>query len=233
MQRRKSRWQTFQSTLPLRGATASLAYHLGMPEISIHAPLTGSDLLAGQKVVTEAKFQSTLPLRGATLGTEQEIRDKDDFNPRSPYGERPDRNYVHFSVCRFQSTLPLRGATITTKTPETTSRNFNPRSPYGERPLLLFRRYRFRPISIHAPLTGSDQYKLIIIDGFDISIHAPLTGSDRYACGGYSRLGHFNPRSPYGERQKVNKRLRFSGNFNPRSPYGERLAWPANVGSKS
>ena len=41
-------------------------------------------------------------------------------------------------------------------------------------------------ISIHAPLTGSDfQYKLIIIDGFDISIHAPLTGSDslsRISC---------------------------------------------------
>ena len=44
--------------------------------------------------------------------------------------------------------------------------NFNPRSPYGERL----------------------QYKLIIIDGFDISIHAPLTGSDLTSHGRINRL---------------------------------------------
>ena len=168
----------FQSTLPLRGATASLAYHLGMPEISIHAPLTGSDLLAGQKVVTEAKFQSTLPLRGATLGTEQEIRDKDDFNPRSPYGERPDRNYVHFSVCRFQSTLPLRGATITTKTPETTSRNFNPRSPYGERQIGVRGAAPCNTFQSTLPLRGATMDRWGMQHTPHISIHAPLTGSD-------------------------------------------------------
>ena len=55
---------------------------------------------------------------------------------------------------------------------------FNPRSPYGERL----------------------QYKLIIIDGFDISIHAPLTGSDRRVAVQPLQNVYFNPRSPYGER---------------------------------
>ena len=58
------------------------------------------------------------------------------FNPRSPYGERPVIN-VDFNGNRlFQSTLPLRGAT--------------PAEPVETVP---------PTISIHAPLTGSDRYK--------------------------------------------------------------------------
>ena len=34
----------FQSTLPLRGATAAAFQAAGIPAISIHAPLAGSDL---------------------------------------------------------------------------------------------------------------------------------------------------------------------------------------------
>ena len=79
-----------------------------------------------------------------------------DFNPRSPYGERPP----YYGACgfrvEFQSTLPLRGATrkaaaeqcngyhISIHAPLTGSDraicgqlihsvDFNPRSPYGER----------------------------------------------------------------------------------------------------
>ena len=36
----------FQSTLPLRGATLGRKLHAGILDISIHAPLTGSDILA-------------------------------------------------------------------------------------------------------------------------------------------------------------------------------------------
>ena len=57
-------------------------------DISIHAPLTGSDFPVHSKRRT-GKY----------------------FNPRSPYGERPGIN-VDFNGNRlFQSTLPLRGAT--------------------------------------------------------------------------------------------------------------------------
>ena len=56
----------FQSTLPLRGATVARRIgHTGR-KISIHAPLTGSD--------------PTDNLQSDTIW---------DFNPRSPYGERP------------------------------------------------------------------------------------------------------------------------------------------------
>ena len=56
---------------------------------------------------------------------------------------------------KFQSTLPLRGAT----------------KPQGDSPARI-------DISIHAPLTGSDQALTLQDIKNMISIHAPLTGSD-------------------------------------------------------
>ena len=78
----------FQSTLPLRGATYDYAKLAGKITISIHAPLTGSDCIVDI-------------LRG----------EKDDFNPRSPYGERHWASLSQATTLQFQSTLPLRGAT--------------------------------------------------------------------------------------------------------------------------
>ena len=78
------------------------------------------------------------------------------FNPRSPYGERPIQRLDPGLQFRFQSTLPLRGATRTT-----------------------FLDSGFRQISIHAPLTGSDSQLTSLIQSGNISIHAPLTGSDQ------------------------------------------------------
>ena len=56
----------FQSTLPLRGATFENFAFVSGAGISIHAPLTGSD-----RVVYQTRLS------------------RSDFNPRSPYGERP------------------------------------------------------------------------------------------------------------------------------------------------
>ena len=115
-ERRLETWERFgsyifQSTLPLRGATRvgdRLSPH---GEISIHAPLTGSD--------RDINFQ---------------IRKKTDFNPRSPYGERPLTRFTRSLPATFQSTLPLRGATFVAAIGNYGYADFNPRSPYGERP---------------------------------------------------------------------------------------------------
>ena len=58
-------------------------------EISIHAPLTGSDPSPPYR-----------PVSG------------NHFNPRSPYGERRRSPSKREQAAEFQSTLPLRGATI-------------------------------------------------------------------------------------------------------------------------
>ena len=61
--------QLFQSTLPLRGATPEDYFDTIIVDISIHAPLTGSDLFYDTAAYP--------PLY---------------FNPRSPYGERHFRH---------------------------------------------------------------------------------------------------------------------------------------------
>ena len=78
-------------------------------------------------------------------------------------------------------------------------------------------------ISIHAPLTGSDQKVHGVAADALISIHAPLTGSDFDSVTPFPPADYFNPRSPYGERHRGKWFPGNSDDFNPRSPYGERL----------
>ena len=102
------------------------------------------------------RFQSTLPVGGATGCDFCHVKDMQDFNPRSPWGERLDPSTVGQYTGLFQSTLPVGGATtfpgngqvltwISIHAPrggsdrissigKPTCHNFNPRSPWGERP---------------------------------------------------------------------------------------------------
>ena len=107
--------------------------------ISIHAPRTGSD--------ASKRYPQ---------------RNRGDFNPRSPHGERPEgyakqidywaisihaprtgsddySRSIATTLYQFQSTLPARGATSATKRRQRLHKNFNPRSPHGER------RVQFQP----------------------------------------------------------------------------------------
>ena len=127
--------QTFQSTLPMRGATSARHCERGGGHISIHAPHAGSDphglskpcrtryfnprspcgerLRSGAFPKASERFQSTLPMRGATDKGRVVRFSRTDFNPRSPCGERQ-------KLGNERGTFP---------------QNFNPRSPCGERPL--------------------------------------------------------------------------------------------------
>ena len=102
-------------------------------------------------------------------------------------------------------------------------------------------------ISIHAPRTGSDEYYQGAVsvraifqstlpargatrsphrlgNRHRISIHAPRTGSDCAMLRWWGRDGHFNPRSPHGERRHGRPHRHLGQDFNPRSPHGERRA---------
>ena len=102
----------FQSTLPARGATRIPGV---MPDnvfiISIHAPREGSDAYARRHA--GQRFN--------------------DFNPRSPRGERLTSPSTAIMRVLFQSTLPARGATYSNQDIITVISYFNPRSPRGER----------------------------------------------------------------------------------------------------
>ena len=155
-----------------------------LTQISIHAPRTGSDVQAsGARIVRNISIHA--PRTGSDTDATPSLTSPCNFNPRSPHGERPshvpNKNVRH----RFQSTLPARGATYILQD---------------------------------------------IVDVSQISIHAPRTGSDPAASPLHRLPSNFNPRSPHGERhygfQRHGERCR---NFNPRSPHGERQVLPLQV----
>ena len=147
----------------------------------------------------------------------------EDFNPRSPWGERHVIGGTTQPSNPFQSTLPVGGATstlvgqverafISIHAPRggsdcfppkwsTCDKNFNPRSPWGERHLAVGTAGLNKKISIHAPRGGSDlHYDSLTVSFTTISIHAPRGGSDKSVNSRRVQNLNFNPRSPWGER---------------------------------
>ena len=91
----KTKRHTFQSTLPMRGATGRTGWKIG-----------------------SVLFQSTLPMRGATSDCLRTTRSRWNFNPHSPCGERLLLFVRMYFGTLFQSTLPMRGATSVTSCAE-------------------------------------------------------------------------------------------------------------------
>ena len=148
--------------------------------ISIHAPREGSD---GQQCY------------GGGIA--------DNFNPRSPRGERPYDPDLAQKRVQISIHAPREGSDMLMGMAMVATIHFNPRSPRGER-RCGSRAGRSAPgISIHAPREGSDLFGQIGLGIVHISIHAPREGSDGvHALAGVSPVD-FNPRSPRGERLDV------------------------------
>ena len=129
-----------------------------------------------------------------------DIRDRKDFNPRSPHGERPASRRTESARNGFQSTLPARGATQRNRKKNSIRTDFNPRSPHGERLDIdnkLQVAFTFQSTLPARGATASGQFlanmavfqstlpargATLLRDtrcrGLRISIHAPRTGSD-------------------------------------------------------
>ena len=145
----------FQSTLPVGGATCTTCVQSHRLPISIHAPRGGSDRQSG-RAGHRSEISIHAPRGGSDEQTVQNRQKTRNFNPRSPWGERPLSGSIGDSFVAFQSTLPVGGATTGCTTGSTAIRisihaprggsdaiiialigneiDFNPRSPWGERP---------------------------------------------------------------------------------------------------
>ena len=193
----------FQSTLPARGATQRVnaikpgnlhrtdeprtgsdgrfRRELQAMSISIHAPRTGSDPQIA------AKFHRKLY-----------------FNPRSPHGERLPPSFAWNPNNLFQSTLPARGATLLHNASQRGNLHFNPRSPHGERPSRRTSTRKQFLFQSTLPARGATKEATAVYINEEISIHAPRTGSDAKLSLLATFLPDFNPRSPHGERHRIN-----------------------------
>ena len=173
--------QRFQSTFPARGATRWDAKKYRYMRISIHAPRTGSD--ASCKSLQSAK---TISIHA----------------PRTGSDGRAGGRISHFP------------------------QDFNPRSPHGERHWDDISEAYSAYISIHAPRTGSDgmrtqdeirdtlfqstlpargatrKLKAMTRDEFAFQSTLPARGATQIEILPVLSAGHFNPRSPHGERRE-------------------------------
>ena len=190
----------FQSTHPLRGATASVHRGYYGHNISIHAPLAGCDRSHVQPSVSRPNFNPRPPC-GVRRRYHCDGSAAGNFNPRTPCGVRRTAMGKQSGFLLFQSTHPLRGAT-----------------PYP-------RDYCWRRcISIHAPLAGCDGHARQEQRDHGISIHAPLAGCDWAATIDGTTLTAFQSTHPLrGATPRRPGRAARRWNFNPRTPCGVRL----------
>ena len=228
-----ARLDLFQPTLPARGATAATARNVDDGVISTHAPRTGSDALS-------AVFSGV----------------SENFNPRSPHGERLTFSPPTSPISSISTHAPRTGSDATveeiqkadsdyfnprsphgerpaSRSNVPTAHDFNPRSPHGERHIALPVIRAAVAISTHAPRTGSDKIPLFL--AFVQRHFNPRSPHGERLCWIRSRLAgrHFNPRSPHGERLEAQDAQAEEGHFNPRSPHGERPSARARFNSSS
>ena len=192
----------FQSTLPVGGATCDHKDGLIVWYISIHAPRGGSDLHSRCLSLFQKNFNPRSPW-GERPQTWPRACCKLHFNPRSPWGERQRRTIDSVPAGIFQSTLPVGGATLSGAR----------REWYGQ-------------ISIHAPRGGSDRCPQAAGSPQQISIHAPRGGSDSSSGSPFGEPGNFNPRSPWGERQLSHRLVFDFEEFQSTLPVGGATADP-------
>ena len=193
-------WGEFQSTLPARGATAVFPGRVpGLIYFNPRSPHGERPGHARQNGETKV-FQSTLPARGATedIETVQQLVRISIHAPRTG-SDRTLRNLVNI-VNSFQSTLPARGATAAASRTAPAATDFNPRSPHGERRQHYDRTRYHLLFQSTLPARGATRVHDGGMPRMGISIHAPRTGSDLCRAGRVVFGGHFNPRSPHGER---------------------------------
>ena len=166
---------------PRMGCDGSLKTRPHCGQISIHAPRMGCDCSWCARKALLCKFQSTHPVWGATcvyvpvktateisihaprMGCDGSRRDRarggEHFNPRTPYGVRPeqvvikeDKPAISIHAPRMGCDVlladvlvllaisihaPRMGCDLITRSRSISSANFNPRTPYGVRHLTL------------------------------------------------------------------------------------------------
>ena len=167
----------FQSALPLRGATISSPGFASRVRFQSALPLRGATTAADAGVYV-LLISTRAPLAGSDAPYSAPAHRRLHFNPRSPGGERRPE--------------PV--------SPSIRTGHLYQRSPCGERRPGRQGNAKPYPISIRAPLAGSDSALSFSSSLPWISIRAPLAGSDRGRATARRCTGDFNPRSPCGER---------------------------------
>ena len=149
--------------------------------ISIHAPRTGSDGRASKGARFSLQNFNPRSPHGERPGRMPESTPARDFNPRSPHGERPASMRYTGIRGRISIHAPRTGSDCPALRDNRVVSDFNPRSPHGERPRGTFTSDFFIKFQSTLPARGATKHaNEQSRRKEDISIHAPRTGSDGY-----------------------------------------------------
>ena len=166
--------EQFQSTLPVRGATAATHFWRCCGKFQSTLPVRGATRTAFVTNLGDGEFQSTLPVRGATLTTSGEGW-TGCISIHAPREGSDGKISVPTALQNvFQSTLPVRGAT----------------------PVFADFAGHQKQFQSTLPVRGATVRECDGCGRCFISIHAPREGSDVGRSGRASVPGDFNPRSP-------------------------------------
>ena len=128
------------------------------------------------------QFQSTPPAWGATRPANARATYANDFNPRSPHGERLLGGIIEASDVDISIHAPRMGSDKTFFPHSAGASQFQSTLPAWGATGCVFCAAPCRCISIHAPRMGSDFLRRLYQSRNSISIHAPRMGSDRVVC---------------------------------------------------
>ena len=170
--------------------------------ISTHAPRTGSDHVR-RPDIRDTSISTHAPRTGSDYTASDNLEEgEEDFNPRSPHGERPasgpasrtarsdfnprsrtgsepdDGERLRHRV--ISTHAPARGATETADGEERVVRVFQPTLPHGERHYLL-PPYLFTSVTFQPTLPHGERLCLLSCTAhcIQISTHAPARGATR------------------------------------------------------
>ena len=184
----------FQSTPPVRGATASRRAKKVRQAFQSTPPVRGATLKdclnTGYSI-----FQSTPPVRGATAYFYKGFWN---FNPRPPCGGRPRAAGINTSGTPISIHAPRAGGDTKKIRRSTHDQNFNPRPPCGGRRFIAPDAMDHSTFQSTPPVRGATKPHSAYIYLLIFQSTPPVRGASMCCT---SRPGYFNPRPPCGGRQ--------------------------------
>ena len=150
--------------------------------------------------MTTQEFQSTLPARGATPPRGTNEAAEWHFNPRSPHGERREPQAPTTQLGDFNPRSPHGERRSPAPAALRPSPYFNPRSPHGERRQGGGDSTPRKAFQSTLPARGATGSVLLPRFMYTFQSTLPARGATGQIPSRCSSAGHFNPRSPHGER---------------------------------
>ena len=169
--------RTFQSTLPMRGATCRSSVQTPSFEFQSTLPMRGATLeLFPRRVLSTISIHT--PHAGSDRRTQLGRHVGGHFNPHSPCGERHDNGQLYHVDFFISIHTPHAGSDLYQPLWRDGRAHFNPHSPCGERPTIFLTIAPNPRFQSTLPMRGATPDVGRQLGQAQISIHTPHAGSD-------------------------------------------------------